>query len=44
MFKKGFTLVEVMLSIVIMGIMFAYLYSTLGNLRKSNQILEIFIS
>ena len=41
MLKKGFTLVEVMLSIVIMGIMFAYLYSTLGNLRKSNQILEI---
>jgi len=41
MFKKGFTLVEVMISIVLMGIMFAYLYSTLGNLRKSNKILEV---
>jgi len=39
MIKKSFTLVEVMISIVIIGIIVSYLYGTLGNLNRSNSLL-----
>jgi len=38
--KKGFTLIEVMISVVLMGIIISYLYGTLGGLRHSNMLLE----
>ncbi len=38
--KKGFTLIEVMISIVLIGILVAYLYGVLENLRHSTSLLE----
>jgi len=38
--RKAFTLIEVMISVVLMGIIISYLYGTLGGLRHSNQLLE----
>lgn len=40
MLKRGFTLIEVMISVVLMGIIISYLYGTLGGLRHSNSLLE----
>ena len=34
--KKSFTLVEVIISIVLLGIMFTYLYSTINSTKKQN--------
>ena len=34
--KKSFTLVEVIISIVILGIMFTYLYTTINSTKKLN--------
>ena len=38
--KRSFTLIEVMISVVLMGIIISYLYGTLGGLRHSNMLLE----
>lgn len=37
--RGGFTLVEVMLSIVIIGLISSYLYGTLGQIQLSNSLL-----
>ena len=34
--KKAFTLVEVMVSIVLLGIMFTYIYGTINSVKKQN--------
>lgn len=37
--REAFTLIEVMISIVIIGIIVSYLYGTLGDLKHSNSLL-----
>lgn len=37
--RRAFTLVEVMISIVIIGLITSYLYGTLGQVKKSNSLL-----
>jgi prepilin-type N-terminal cleavage/methylation domain-containing protein len=39
MTRRGFTLIEVILSIVIIGIIVSFLYGTLGGLKRSNSLL-----
>ncbi|GEM_PF-1382522 len=38
--SRAFTLIEVMLSIFLLGMIIAYLYGTLGELSKSNEVLQ----